>query len=52
MMNKLNDANDIRNEVMAIAKEMNDCAIPVSIGIRRTDLEKVSARLDKIIEDF
>ena len=51
-MDKLGDAHDVRDEVKVIAKEMNECVIPVNIGMRRNELEKVSTRLNIINEDF
>ena len=52
MINKLEDAYDVRDEVNKIAKEMNECEIPVNIAMRRSELEKLSERLDIISEDF
>ena len=52
LMNKLEDAYDCRDEVNKIAKEMNECEIPVNIAMRGSELGKLSERLDIISEDF
>ena len=51
-MNKLDDAYDVRDQVNMIAKDMNECEIPVNIAMRRSELENLSEKLDRINEDF
>ena len=31
---------------------MDDCEIPVNIALRRSELEGLSERLDRMVEDF
>jgi len=49
---KLNNAFDVRDEVDQTKKDMNTCEIPVNIALRRSELEALSERLDRINEDF
>lgn len=52
LYNKLNNAYDVRDEVDRIKKDMGSCEIPVNIALRRSELEALSERLDRINEDF
>jgi len=49
---KLNQAYDVRDEVNDIKKDMGECEIPVNIAMRRSELEALSERLDRINDDF
>jgi len=49
---KLNEAYDVRDEVNDIRKDMGECEIPVNIALRRSELEALSERLDRINDDF
>lgn len=52
MESKLNEAYDVRDEVNDIKKDMGECEIPVNIALRRSELEALSERLDRINDDF
>ena len=49
---RLNEAYDVRDEVNDIKKDMGECEMPVNIALRRSELEALSERLDRINDDF
>jgi len=43
---------DVRDSVDEIKKQMGECEIPVNIALRRSELEQVGERIDRINDDF
>jgi len=48
----MNEAYEVKDDVDRIKKEMGACEISVNIAMRRSELEALSERLDRINEDF
>ena len=48
----VNDVFDVKDEVDDIKKQMGECEIPVNIAMRRSELEQLGERLDRISDDF
>ena len=51
-MKSLVDAHDVRDEVKVISNEIDECVIPINIALRKSELGKLSERLDLMIDSF
>jgi uncharacterized phage infection (PIP) family protein YhgE len=49
---RLNEGYDIRDGIISLKKDMGECELPVNIACRRNEIEKLSERLDRIIDEF
>ena len=52
MVDSLQVAHDVRDEVKVIATEMDECVIPINIALRKSELGKLSEKLDAMIHEF
>ena len=43
---------DVKDSVDEVKKQMGECEIPVNIALRRSELEQVGERIDRINDDF